>query len=67
MHRQSILPTWLSDTPLRIPLSYFSTLQQPGVYIYREADSVLYSYANQLFGWGAFPTRELTDKLRSLL
>jgi hypothetical protein len=66
MYSHSPTAAWLADTPLLVPLSYFSSLQPSGNYIVQEPDSVLYSYANQLFGWGAFPEDSLRQEFRSV-
>jgi hypothetical protein len=55
MNPLSTFSTWLADTPLQVPLTYFSSLHPSGHYLWQEQESVLYSYANQLFGWGTYP------------
>ncbi len=66
MHPQIFPPDWLADTPLQVPLTYFSSLRPSGSCICNEPGCVLYGYANQLFGWGAFPTESLKLELKKL-
>ncbi len=56
-------PAWLAGTPLQLPLRYFSRQVPPGRILYQRQNSILYHYANQLFGWGELPPPPLVSWL----